>query len=236
MKMLTEKEKNYYIKKARTLLRQFDAATSIVKDILIKQFGMIKFQELTFKARKEFEMLIPQIPYVGGNDNHLTDNLINSAILLPILRAFEHEGLDFYEIGKLTYTLFEAFYKVIPLADDIFSNEFINQEKERAKNSKLRKYPGDWVFDFIQGDSKSFTYGINYLECGVYKFYKSQGLEHLMPLVCIADFALAQTNGYGLKRTQNIGNGAPICDFRYIKDGKTPRAWPPDNLPEFKNK
>jgi len=32
--MSSEKEKNYYIKKKRTLLRLFDAATTIVKNIL----------------------------------------------------------------------------------------------------------------------------------------------------------------------------------------------------------
>jgi hypothetical protein len=234
--MATEKERGYYIKKSRTLLRQFDAATSIVKDILIQNFGESKFQELTTNARKEFELLIPQIPYVGGKDNHLTDSLINASILLPLLRSFEQEGLDFYKIGKLTYQLFEAFYKVISPVDDIFSEKFMNQEKERAKISKLHKNPFDWVFDFVEGDGITFTYGINYFECGVYKFYKSQGLEHLMPIVCIADFALAHAYGYGLKRTQTIGNGAPLCDFRYIKDGSTPRAWPPDKLPEFKKK
>jgi len=234
--MVNEKEKNYYIKKKRILIRQFDAATSIAKNILSKYFGDAKFNELIIKARTDFEMLLPQIPYVGGKDNHLTESLISSVILLPLLRVFEKEGLDFYEIGKLAYDLFEAFYKFIPPTNDIFSEEYINQEKENAKNSKLHKYPGDWVFDFVEGDGKTFTFGIDYFECGVHKFYKSQNAEHFMPIVCIADFAQAQAYGHGLKRTQTIGNGAPLCDFRYIKNGITPRAWPPDNLPEFKKK
>jgi len=234
--MSNEKEKNYYIKKKRTLIRQFNAALTIVKNILIEYFGQVKFEEITTEARKDFEQLLPQIPYIGGKDNRITEELINSAILLPLLRIFEKEGLDFYEIGKLTYEIFEAFFKVIPPSDDIFSDDYINQEKERAKNSKLRKYPGDWVFDFVEGDGKTFTFGIDFYECGVYKFYKSQGLEHLMPIVCISDFAQARAYGYGLTRTQTIANGALLCDFRYIKGGSSPRAWPPDNLPEFKKK
>jgi len=134
----------------------------------------------------------------------------------------------------LTYELFEAFYKVIPQTDNLFSEEYINQQRERAEISKARKYPGDWVSDFVEGDGKTFTWGVNYSECGVHKFYKSQGLEHLMPIVCIADFAMARQYGYGLKRTQTRAHGAPMCVFRYIKDGNTPRSWPPDNLPEFK--
>ncbi len=234
--MVIEEEKNYYLKKKRTLLRTFKTALIIVKNILIENFGESKFNEISTNIEKEFEALIPQIPYVGGDENHLTESLINATILLPLLRVFEKEGLDFYEIGKLAYNLFEAFYKVIPPTNDIFSDEFLIQQKESAKSSKLRKYNGDWVYDFIEGDDKTFTFGIDYSECGVFKFYKSQGAEHFMPIVCISDFAQAQAYGYGLKRTQTIGNGAPLCDFRYVKNGSTPRAWPPDHLPEFKKK
>lgn len=234
--MAAEKEKNYYIKKKRMLMRQFNAALTIVNNILSDYFGEAKFKELSTKTREDFEQLLPQIPYVGGKDNHLTDNLISATILLPLLRIFEKEGLDFNEIGKLTYNLYEAFYTVIPPTVDMFSEETINQMKESAKISKLRKYPDDWVYDFVEGDGETFTWGIDFSECAVYKFYKSQGLEHLMPIMCIADFEDARVHGYGLTRTQNIGNGAPICDFRFNKEGTTPRAWPPDNLPEFKNK
>lgn len=217
-------------------MRLFGAATQIVKSILIENFSEAKVEEFIPKARNDFEMLLSQIPYVGGKSSRLTESLINSALLLPFLRFFEKEGLDFYEIGKLTYDLFEAFYKFIPPTDDIFDEEYLNQARENARISKLRKYPGNWVYDFVEGDAKTFTYGIDYFECGVYKFYKNQGAEHFMPIVCISDYAQAQAYGYGLKRTQTIGNGAPLCDFRYIKEGTTARAWPPDNLPEFKKK
>lgn len=234
--MSNDKEKNYYIKKKRTFMRLFDAALTIVKDILIENFGERKFNELSVNARNDFEFLLSQLPYIGGNENPLTDNLVNGALLIPILRFFEKEGLTFDEIGKLAYDLYESFYKIMPPRDDIFSENYLNDLRKKAKNSKLRKHTGDWVYDFVEGDGINFSWGVDYSECGLHKFYKSQGLEHLMPIVCIADYAMAREYGYGLKRTQTRAHGAPICDFRYIKDGKTPRAWPPDNLSEFKKK
>lgn len=234
--MSTEKEANYYLKKKKILMRLFDAAMHITKQILIENFGEDKFTEISKTTRKEFENPLPEIPYIGGDDNLLTNELINAALLLPLLQVFEKEGLKFNEIGKLTYELFEVFYKFIPPADDIFSNTYKDKRKEQAINSKLRKYSGDWVFDFVEGDDKTFTFGTDYSECGVYKFYKSRGAEHFMPWVCISDYAKARAYGYGLNRTQTIGNGAKICDFRYVKDGITPRVWPPDNLQEFKKK
>ncbi|MGD8782753.1 MAG: hypothetical protein PVH88_27830 [Ignavibacteria bacterium] len=38
----------------------------------------------------------------------------------------------------------------------------------------------------------------------------------------------------GFSRTQTIGNGAPICDFRFKKNVQTADGWPPENLPEWK--
>jgi hypothetical protein len=234
--MTLEKEKNYYLRKKRVLMRTFDAALSIVKPILIKHFNEDSFDEILHITRNDFEKLLPQIPYVGGNKNPLTEDLVNSAILIPILRFFQKKGINFSEIGKITYELFETFNSFIPPKEDIFTEDFLNKEKENAKKSKLRRYPDDWVFDFVEGDGKNFDFGVDYSECGVYKFYKSQGLEHLMPIICVSDFAKARAYGYGLSRTQTIGNGAPYCDFRYIKSGKSPRGWPLESLPEYKKK
>lgn len=39
-----------------------------------------------------------------------------------------------------------------------------------------------------------------------------------MPLICLADYAQTRIYGYVVKRTQTRGNGAKICDARYVKD------------------
>jgi len=231
--MDAENKDNYYLKNKKRIMRNFDAMLIVAKQVLSENFGEQKYNEMVASTRNEFEALLPQIPYIGGN-NRLTEPLINASALLTILRTIENEGLEYRKIGRIIYELFEAFYKVMPQTEDIFSDEYLNMEKERAKNSKLKKYPGGWVSDFIEGDGKTFTFGVDYTECGVYKFYKSQEAERFMPIVCIADYAQARSYGYGLTRTQTIGNGADICDFRYLKNGSTPRAWPPDKLPEFK--
>ncbi len=38
----------------------------------------------------------------------------------------------------------------------------------------------------------------------------------------------------GFTRTQTIGNGDPICDFRFSKNAQSLNGWPPENLPEWK--
>jgi len=57
-----------------------------------------------------------------------------------------------------------------------------------------------------------------------------------MPFISLSDFSEANIFGFGFSRTQTLSNGAPLCDHRYIKNVETPRAWPPDNIKEFKIK
>jgi hypothetical protein len=57
--------------------------------------------------------------------------------------------------------------------------------------------------------------------------------ERFVPFFCLADFSEANILGFGFSRTQTLGFGANMCDHRYVKNYKTPRGWPPDDLPEF---
>ena len=54
--------------------------------------------------------------------------------------------------------------------------------------------------------------------------------------MCLADFAQSNVYRFGFALNQTIRNGDTICDHRFLKNSTIPRAWPPDNLPEFKMK
>ena len=236
MPMEKEIPKDYYIKRKPRLLKQFDKVFNFGKGPIIKKFGENKTEEIIKKMRDEYEGLIPHIPYIGGNRYEGTATLINSTYMLLVFRVLEREGLKIYEIGELAYEIYETFYKSTAMpAEQLFKEEYIAIRKKETEETQLRRYPEDWVIEFVEGDGNTFDYGLNYLECAVCKFYKQQKAEHYLPYICLADYATARASGYGLRRSQTIANGAPICDFHFIKNGQTPRGWPPDNLEEFKS-
>ena len=119
-------------------------------------------------------------------------------------------------------------------AKQIFQDDYINYLKLMAEKSQKKDYPGDWVFTFIEGDGETFDYGLNFTECGVHKIFKKLGAEKYVPFPCLSDFVDANVSGFGFSRTQTLGNGDAICDHRYIKNASTQRAWPPDNIQEYK--
>jgi hypothetical protein len=249
--MTIERRERFYNKLEPKLMRRFGRFLNIIKSQLNPKFLDSEIDILTLKMLNEYEKLFSQLPYLGTKKSSLLYLLLDSTALLAVMCILEKEGLSLNEIGKLCFDYYELIAKnwrssqdsgktditsLLLSKDYIFQKEFINGQQIYAKESQSKKYPEGYVYEHVEGDGESFDYGVNYLECAVYKFFKKQDAERFIPFICIYDFVMARAAGYGFNRTQTIWNGAPFCDFRYYKEGSTIRAWPPEKLPEFKKK
>ena len=246
-----EKGKKFYDKRKPKLMERFERFLMIIKSHLHPLFSDQKTAELLAQLRNEHNILYSQLPYLGTRKSSLLFLLIDSTSLLAVMRALEKEGMSLNEIGKLCFDYYETIAKIWRSSQDsgktnitslllskdyIFQEEFIMGQKIYSKESQAKKYPEGYVYEHVEGDGETFDYGVNFLECAVYKFFKKQDAERFVPFICIYDFVMARAAGYGFTRTQTIWNGAPFCDFRYSREGNTIRAWPPEKLPEFKKK
>lgn len=240
--MSSDIDSSYYIDNKPKLMKQFRKAIILTESVLKQYYGKVKTENLISDIKTEFDNLLPEIPYVGGKKNGLTFNLVASAYALAAIKVLERIGQSERDIGKMLYEMNELYYKskstflkwLYPRI--IFSKFIFKRGKKKTEKSQLKKYPEDWVFEMVKGDGVNFDVGINYTECGICKFYEKMGAKKYVPYLCLTDYAMARVFGIGLIRTQTIGNGAPICDFRFKKNFETPSGWPPDNLEEFRMK
>ena len=222
------------------LMKNFDKTSKALKNVLKQHYNKSEIEKLITNARGEYEIIIPHIPYIGGKDNIHDFSLIGSTWMLALIRTLEKEDVSVRDIGKIVYDTFEEYFKSMPgVAKWILRRTFFSKSGEKrwmrnAEKSQVLTYPDDWIFEYVKGDDETFDFGIDYTECAINKFYKKQGAEKYIPYMCLGDYPIFKTLGIGLKRTQTIGNGAPICDFRVILKGATPSGWPPENLKEFK--
>ncbi len=208
------------------------------KRILHQYFPQSKIEQLLNEARVEFEKLLPQLPYIGGEANPLGGGFIAASWSLPFYRGLEKAGWSLYEIAKMSYEKME--HDIESKSSDkkrnvrkfYFSPQMRLVEIERAKVSKSGKYPADWVSEYVEGDGKDFDFGIDFIECAICKFLKPRDALKYVPIFCLGDYATYRAFGIGFKRTQKIISGAPFCDFRFKKDWETPRGWPPEQLEE----
>jgi hypothetical protein len=237
---LTEKERNYYASIKEKMMRRFDLGAGIQRRFLARRFSARKAREWMAETRRRFETLIPQIPYIGGQENEFTKYLIYPAGIMPLAEILRREGATTREIGQVIFDMAASAYNALPapvkwyMRWDYFREKRIARWRETAERSQRRRYPGDWVCEFVEGDGGTSVYGLNMSECGMLKLWRAQGLEELVPYMCLTDWALWRAIGVKVTRTQTLANGGTCCDYRYIGKGRSgPSGWPPESLPEW---
>jgi len=218
-------EPNYLSRKPR-LVRGFNKTLRRTKPLLVSRYGEARAHDLVEDARVAYEALIPQIPYIGANSPFLIF-LLPTVKCLALYRALQRQGGTVEEAGRLIYEMSEIELKAIPsvvrrlMGFLWFSPWFKNRARKRAASSQAREYLGNFVMQYVEGDGRSFDYGVNYTECANVKFLRSQGAMELAPYICATDRLSSEYLGWGLHRTTTLAEGAERCDFRFKKGGDT---------------
>ncbi len=220
---------SYYVARERSLLREYDNAVGRVRPLLVQRYGKSLVNAIEPVARTEFQRLIPQLPYIGGKTNPLTYNLVSTAWFLGLYRAMQNQGKAINELGPLLLDVYQAWMDSYPAwllrlrGWWAFTPMARRRLEQRSRLSQERHYPGNWVFSFIPKNGHDF--GVDYTECGIYKFCREQNATELMPYLCSVDYIMSERMGLGLERTKTLAEGGQRCDFRFKHRG--PTVWPP---------
>ena len=234
----TQREKlaaEYYVRNKAKLLRDHRRLTTIGREIMAARYEADFVATVVHESLAEFEKLIAELPYIGGDQNSLTGNLVFSASALAFYRVMKRHGKTIEETGELLYRIMEAWVRRYPrfirrlMGSYYLSKLSRRQSRRRAPLSQERWYAGDWVFEYVEGDGETFEWGRDYVECGIVKFLHNQGADELTPYLCLTDYALFGALGIELIRTVTLAEGCERCDFRF-KKGQSPSGWPPSWL------
>jgi hypothetical protein len=233
---------DFYVRKKSKFMRSFDERLAVVSEELRKKFDNKKSEELMSQMKAEFEKILPDIPYIGGQKNPLTLVLVKCMSDFAIFRTLEKVGFSFREIGEFHYHYVITAHNLRKEALEKagrdpskypFDPVYMDYQKKLTEETQMKLYPDDFVIDFVEDDGDSFEWGWDITECGVQKAFKKLGDEKYLPFICLGDHYEAEGLGFGFTRTQALGFGAPLCTHRFVKNYKTPRSWPPDDLEEF---
>ncbi|MBN1977530.1 MAG: L-2-amino-thiazoline-4-carboxylic acid hydrolase [Anaerolineae bacterium] len=227
-----ETDEAYYVGNKARLLRDHRRLAAIGQGIMAARYELDFVAAVTRESLAEFEGLLPELPYIGGDQNPLTGNLVFSASALAFYQVMKRRGKTVEETGELLYRIMEAWIRRYPgfirrlMGSYYLSKPSRRQSKKRAPLSQERRHAGDWVFEYVEGDGETFGWGRDYVECGIVKFLHSQGADELAPYLCLTDYALFGALGIELMRTMTLAEGCEKCDFRF-KKGESPSGWPP---------
>jgi hypothetical protein len=221
-----------YLTRKKQLMRTFDKLLARVEPAVIAWLGKEQTNRFRQEARQEYEELIPRIPFIGNNPL-LLSFFFPTTRYLAVYRALLRQGPTVEEAGRLVYLMGAEEARAIPyLARRVleylwFSRLFRQLLKRRATKSQRRRYPGDFVMNYVEGDGREFDYGVDYIECANCKFLQAENALELAPYACATDRPISELAGWRLTRTMTIAEGFPRCDFRFKKGGKTRVPIPP---------
>lgn len=200
---------------------------------LVDRFGEETAAVMPGEMLDEYRRLIPEIPYIGGRRNIYSRDLLFSAMALAMYRVVVGHGGSLEDVGELLHWMLRERFERVPrvlrfwMGRRRFSRMRRLKLERAARRSQTRRYPGDWVFERIDGDGGTFDFGIDMTECGIVKFLNDQRAAELSPYLCDLDYVMAEMLGLGLRRTKTLAWGCDRCDFRLTKDGVTSASWPP---------
>jgi len=206
----------------------FDGQAQGWEPFVTRRHGNHFADTISREAREQYEALISEMPYIGGDENPMTRQLLLAATNLAFYKAMKARGKTARETGKIVYDALVKRFSQHPVSPArALTPEEIHDNHERATRSQDRRYPGDWVSEFFVGDGVEFDYGWDTLECGVQKLYHAHGADEFLPYVCFLDFVIIPRRGWGFARTMTLAEGYEKCDFRYQVGGGAEREWPP---------
>jgi len=209
------------------LFAMFDEHAQNSRPVLVRHYGEELAGALLHQAREEAERMLPQIPYIGGDDNPMTHHLLRATTSLALYRAMKAQGKSARETGRILYEAVVDAIRTLPFSPAGPPDPgFIRERKEEARRSQERRYPDDWVWALIEGNGRKFDYGYDFYECGVQKYYQAQGADEFLPYFCFLDFVTTRASGRVLMRTGTLAEGADRCDFRF-RSARNDDQWPP---------
>ena len=172
----------------------------------------------------EFEIVLTQMPYVGGAASRMSDFFMRLMGFMAISRVLRRHGVPLSVIGEIERETYKAQLLTVPEAERLASGrQFMSWEnqsliREQAAKSLANEYKEDFVYDFVEpGPGDSFEFGIDYKACGFCKFAARHGDKEILPHICGLDFEAYATRGIRLERTQTLAGGASHCNFRFSR-------------------
>jgi hypothetical protein len=176
----------------------------------------------------EFEIVLTQMPYVGGAASRMSDFFMRLMGFMAISRVLRRHGVPLPVIGEIERETYKAQLLTAPEAERLASGrQFMSPEnqallREQAaksmSDSHQKEFPEDFAYDFVEPDTDDkFEFGINYKACGFCKLAARHGDKDILPNICGLDFVAYAARGIRLERTQTLAGGASHCNFRFSR-------------------
>jgi hypothetical protein len=191
---------------------------------LREQAELSNIEGIRHEVMDEFEIVLNQMPYVGGAASRMSVFFMRLLGFMAISRVLRRHGLSLSVIEEIERETYKAQLLTVPEEERLASGrQFMSSKnqtllREQATKSHQKEFPEDFVYDFVEpGPGDNFEFGIDYKACGFCKFAARHGDKEILPNICGLDFDDYAARGIHLDRTQTLAGGASHCNFRFSR-------------------
>lgn len=217
----------HYTAQKNKLLRDFDQTAQLAMGYVAKQYDEGYAARLYRDARKEYEAIIPRIPYIAGARSRLLNAFLRiTAQEVAVYKAMKKDEKTPGEAWEVCHEAIRLRMKEFPgwkvwlLKRLMYSSLARRRIKQRAERKEQLRF-GDFEVRYVIGNGKEFDWGVDYVGCGNLELVKKLGAEEFAPYVCMSDIPLGLRLGWDLIRTGTLADGCDHCDFRFKKGAGT---------------
>jgi hypothetical protein len=217
---------NWYLEHKSGIMRQVRFFLRHYRKHFIEAYGKQEGEAIASESLQRFEALLPDLPYIGGGENRYTRHLYLTAAWLAMYRSLQGRGATVEEAARLIYLGTASFFDSLPTrwlmrwrGRRMLSPKRMERLRRDAARSQERRYPDDFVYEWVEGDGHDFELGMDVSECGAVKYLEREGAGELASYGCWIDYLQFAAMGLRLDRTETLAQGGQRCDFR-ISRGK----------------
>jgi hypothetical protein len=142
----------------------------LAEAMLCERAHLSNIEGIRQEVMDEFEIVLTQMPYVGGAASRMSDFLMRLMGFMAISRVLRRHGVSLSVIGEIERETCKAQLLTLPEAERLASGrQFMSSEnqsllREQAAKSHQKEFPEDFVYDFVEpGPGDNFEFGFRRL-------------------------------------------------------------------------
>ena len=162
--------------------QRLDLAGAMLRD----RAHLADIEAIRQEVMDEFEIVLTQMPYVGGAASRMSEVFMRLMGFMAISRVLRRHGVPPSVIGEIERETCKAQLLTVPEAERLAAGrQFLSPENqsllreqaaESVTESHQKAFPDDFVYDFIEpGPGDDFEFDINYKACGFCKLAARHG-------------------------------------------------------------
>lgn len=214
------------------MLRRFKKSAESLGNNLAQTYGAEYAREVRSDAIREFEALIPVLPYFGGGStNPFNFLVVVAARMVAFHRPMKARGKTAEDTILIFYDYFDDMFAKTPGAvrwlarKFIFSGLFLSIMKRVSGKMTRLNDPDGFEFSYHKGDGISCDWYFTAKRCGLVTFLEKQDCGELAPYCNLVDYIQSKALGMGVQFKSCLGAGDPTCE-ECMKEGR-PTEMPP---------